>query len=161
MKGARIMDGTVPAGHEVTMGPGSLQATGLDPRTSLGRECAYPPCTRRLHPEDPPTKVYHHSKCRTAHWKLRKASQTASGVVAVRAFGPSLGDAQNASTGLSKRARELREARARGTVASDLRVQYARAVDVLAEYLRLLNIPRSEAKAHEVLSQALPKGRRG
>jgi hypothetical protein len=125
------------------------------------RPCANPECDRVISASAPRSKHYCESRCKTAAWKARKASQTASGVVAVRAFGPPAGDAQNASTGLSKRARELREARARGTVASDLRVQYARAVDVLAEYLRLLNIPRSEAKAHEVLSQALPKGRRG
>jgi hypothetical protein len=126
------------------------------------RPCANPECDRVISASAPRSKHYCESRCKTAAWKARKASQTASGVVAVRAFGPSLGDAENAQeTPLSKRARELREARARGTVASDLRVQYARAVDVLAEYLRLLNIPRSEAKAHEVLSQALPKGRRG
>jgi hypothetical protein len=145
-----VFDGSAAPGHEVVHGPGQ------------SRPCAYPPCGHRLAVDAPPNQRYHHSKCRTAHWKARKASQTASGVVAVRAFGPSLGDAENGQeTPLSKRARELREARARGTVASDLRVQYARAVDVLAEYLRLLNIPQSERRAHEVLSQALPKGRRG
>jgi hypothetical protein len=149
MKGVVIVDGTVPAGHEVTMGPGATRA------------CAYPPCGHRLAVDAPPNQRYHHSKCRTADWKARKGSQTTAGTVqAVRSW-VEPGDAQNAgSAGLSKRAAELREARQRGTVASDLRLQYARAVEVLAEYLRLLNIPAPERKAHEVMSRALPKGRR-
>ena len=140
------MDLTVAPGHEVMHGPGK------------SRPCAYGPCLHRLGVDAPPNQRYHHSKCRTADWKARKASQSVGGVVAVRSY---LGDAQNArEAGLSKRALQLREQRQRGTVASDLRVQYGRAVEVLAEYLRLLNIAAPERKAHEVMARALPKGRR-
>jgi hypothetical protein len=142
------VDQTVAPGHEVVHGPAG------------SRPCAYGPCGHRLSVDAPPNQRYHHAKCRTADWKARRASQTASGVVAVRAFGPPEGDAQNARTGPSKRALELREQRLRGTVASDLRVQYARAVEVVAEYLRLLNIAESERVAHRVVSKALPRGRR-
>ena len=124
----------------------------------VDRPCANPECDRIIPAEAPRSKRFCESRCKTADWKARKASQSAGGVVAVRSY---VGDAENArEAGLSKRALQLREQRQRGTVASDLRLQYARAVEVLAEYLRLLNIPGPERKAHEVLAEALPKGRR-
>lgn len=149
------MDGSVEPGMQVNHGPGLF----------ADRPCANPACNRTIPASAPRNKDYCEGRCKTAAWKARKSSQTVSGVVAVRSLGPGSGDAQNGPVVLeqrpvSKRAAELRVARANGTVASDLRVQYARGVEVLAEYLRLLNIPQPERRAHEVLSQALPKGRR-
>lgn len=117
MRGAVvIVDGTVAPGLEVSMGPGQ------------GRKCAYRGCSRMLGWDAPPTKRYCASRCRTADWKARRASGTAVGTVTLL---PAVGDGENGSA----RARELREQRRAGPVASDRRVQVSRATECVARML--------------------------